>query len=167
VGSRPEGGRGRVVLAPGFCYFLGVRTPAIFAFLILSVLGILAVLWANRLFRFHRQAFSWPTPCISVLERPCPGPGHPIYPGKRFPGRRRFGLSGDGSLALYILLMGLSLYFLTVAAAGFANERPPSPFASATWPHGGRGWRLGRPSRPRGCALAGSVDRAPLLLTAY
>ena len=116
-------------MAPGFCYFLGVRTTAIFAFLILSVLGILAVLWANRLFRSYRQAFLQAYALHLAFWH-----GHALVQVTQYILGSAFLAAGAlDSLAtalwpLYILLMGLSLYFLTGATAGFRGRTPSLVF---------------------------------------
>jgi DNA-binding CsgD family transcriptional regulator len=112
-----------------FCYLLGVRTAAVFAFLILSALGILAVLWAHGLFRTYRQRFLQPYMLHVAFWA-----AHALVQITQYILGSVFLAGGTSeSLApalwpLFILLMGLSLFFLLVMTGELRGR--PLPFAA-------------------------------------
>jgi DNA-binding CsgD family transcriptional regulator len=114
-----------------FCYFLGVRATAVFAFFALSALGILSVLWAHRLFRVHRRTYLQPY----VMHLAFWNAQALVQITVFILGGVFIGTSAPESLLLlwplFTLLLGLSLYFLTITAAELRGRTPTSAFRLA------------------------------------
>ncbi len=109
-----------------------MRATAVFAFFALSALGLLSILWAHRLFRVHRQAFLQPYVLHLVFWD-----GQALVQVTIFIlGGVFIGAGASESLGpllwpLFILFLGLSLYFLTITTAELRGRTPTRAFRLA------------------------------------
>lgn len=153
-----------------FCYFLGVRATAVLSFFALSALGILSVLWAQRLSGIFRQAFLQPY----VLHLAFWNAQALIQITVFILGGVFIGTGAPESLGpllwpLFVLLLGLSLYFLTITTAKLHGRTPTRAFRLAylaLWAAmvATAAVRLDRPAESGAVTLSGLPSLLTLLL---